>query len=71
MSMVLYGGGNESHVAYAYHLICQFCGDENLEPANGQGYKTIEETVVFCNCCGKSGHPKLIDYSARHKAETN
>jgi hypothetical protein len=69
MVMVLYNDGKQK--ATAYHLICQFCGDENLEPANGTGYLHIEETVVFCNCCGKSGHPKLIDYSMRQGRDSN
>jgi hypothetical protein len=56
---------------WAYHLICAFCGDENIEPANGAGYPTASETVVFCNCCGKSGHPKFIDYSMSEQKELN
>ena len=70
MALVAYPD-KETGGKYIYHLLCNFCGDENVEPANGQGYANPLETVVFCNCCGKNGKPKFLDYSMSRNKELN
>lgn len=53
--------GKQVTGVHIYHLICAFCGDSNIDPTSNHA-KSIEEVIVYCNCCSKTGRPLQINY---------